>query len=330
MITRVGESSSRAATTRRVASMPSSSGMRMSISTTSGFSRRGHVDRLHAVDGLADHVDVVLGVEDHPEAGADERLVVGDHDAHAHALASSGSRGAPAASAASPRLAAAAVPRPRTRRRAAGRRAGRRRSRARARACRRARGRRSRRAAAAAVAVVGDRQHAARRSPRAHAHLGVAAAVLERVGQRLLHDAVGGEVDAGRQLAPLAGHVQLDRQPGRAAALDQRAELVQRRLRRRARRPRRRRAARRAGGASPPAPRGRCARSAPRRRSRAAGRASRMRRAPPAWMTIVRDRVGDDVVHLARDPAALLGDRARRRRPRAARGRPARPRAARR
>ncbi len=40
MITRVGESSSRAATTRRVASMPSSSGMRMSISTTSGFSRR--------------------------------------------------------------------------------------------------------------------------------------------------------------------------------------------------------------------------------------------------------------------------------------------------
>ena len=115
-----------------------------------GLQPARHVDRLHAVDGLADHLDVVLGVEDHLEAGADERLVVGDHDAHAHAVASSGSRGRGGGQRRLD-LALQRQPcaRPRSRRRAAGRRAARRRSRARARACRRARGRRSRRAASA-------------------------------------------------------------------------------------------------------------------------------------------------------------------------------------
>ena len=37
--------------------------MRMSISTTSGRSRRGHRDRLVAVGRFADDLDVVLGVE---------------------------------------------------------------------------------------------------------------------------------------------------------------------------------------------------------------------------------------------------------------------------
>ena len=49
-------------------------------------------DRLGAVGGLADDLDVVAGVEDHAEAAAHERLVVGDQDADAHGAASSGSR----------------------------------------------------------------------------------------------------------------------------------------------------------------------------------------------------------------------------------------------
>ena len=57
--------------------------MRMSIRTTSGFRRLGLLDGVEAVGGLADHVEVVLGVEDHAEPGADQRLVVGDQQAHA-------------------------------------------------------------------------------------------------------------------------------------------------------------------------------------------------------------------------------------------------------
>ena len=45
----------------------------------------GLVDRLAPVRGLADDLEVLLGVEDHAEARADERLVVGDEDADAHA-----------------------------------------------------------------------------------------------------------------------------------------------------------------------------------------------------------------------------------------------------
>jgi hypothetical protein len=40
----------------------------------------GQFDRLHAVDRLADDLDVVLGLEDQPEAAADQGLVVGDQD----------------------------------------------------------------------------------------------------------------------------------------------------------------------------------------------------------------------------------------------------------
>ncbi len=43
---------------------------------------RGH--RLAPVGGLAHHLDVGLGVEDHPEPGADELLIVGYEDADAH------------------------------------------------------------------------------------------------------------------------------------------------------------------------------------------------------------------------------------------------------
>ena len=54
--------------------------MRMSISTTSGRSARDEGEGGGAVVGLAHDLDVVLGVEQHPEAGPHERLVVGQHD----------------------------------------------------------------------------------------------------------------------------------------------------------------------------------------------------------------------------------------------------------
>ena len=53
--------------------------------TRSGWSRRAAWTRLLAVDRLADDLEVVLGVDEHPQAGADEVLVVGDEDADAHA-----------------------------------------------------------------------------------------------------------------------------------------------------------------------------------------------------------------------------------------------------
>ena len=56
--------------------------------------------------------------------------------------------------------------------------------------------------------------------------------MLERVRQRLLHDPVGGQVDARRQLAALALDRQLDRKPRVAHLRDERLELSERRLRR--------------------------------------------------------------------------------------------------
>ena len=62
---------------RRVASRPSTPGIRMSIKITSGRSARARSTRLLPVDRLADHLDVRGRLEQHPEAGADQRLVVG-------------------------------------------------------------------------------------------------------------------------------------------------------------------------------------------------------------------------------------------------------------
>ena len=56
----------------------------MSINTTVGWKRAALLDGLDAVLGLGDHVDVLLAGEEHPEAGADHRLVVGDEDADRH------------------------------------------------------------------------------------------------------------------------------------------------------------------------------------------------------------------------------------------------------
>ena len=55
--------------------------MRMSISTTVGWKRAAWLTASSAVGGLRDHLEVLLAGEEHPEAGADHRLVVGDEDA---------------------------------------------------------------------------------------------------------------------------------------------------------------------------------------------------------------------------------------------------------
>ena len=129
--------------------------------------------------GLADHVDVVLRVEDHAEAGPHERLVVDDEDPD---------HGAP------PRRERARDPR--SRRRARPGLELRRRRRRRVRACRRGRGRRRRRAGAASApsSLISSSSRVglvARRRPRR-----ARAGVLEHVGERLLDDAVRRQVDA--------------------------------------------------------------------------------------------------------------------------------------
>ena len=61
-------------------------GIRMSIRHTSGRMPRAQRDRLCAVRGLADDLDVGLRVEDHAQPRAHEVLVVGDEHAHVHAV----------------------------------------------------------------------------------------------------------------------------------------------------------------------------------------------------------------------------------------------------
>ncbi len=77
-------SSRPSATISRVASMPFITGICTSMSTTSGSRRRVSVDRLGAVAGLADHLDVVLRLEDEAQAGAHQLLVVGQHQLDGH------------------------------------------------------------------------------------------------------------------------------------------------------------------------------------------------------------------------------------------------------
>ena len=59
-------------------------GMRMSISTTSARVRAHQRDRLRAVGRLADHLEVVGASRSAPEAGPDQRLVVGEHHPDGH------------------------------------------------------------------------------------------------------------------------------------------------------------------------------------------------------------------------------------------------------
>ena len=69
---------------RRVASIPFMPGMRTSISTTCGKQTLAQLDRFRSVGGFVDDLDLFLGVENHPEAVADERLIVAEQDADRH------------------------------------------------------------------------------------------------------------------------------------------------------------------------------------------------------------------------------------------------------
>ena len=76
---------------RRVASRPSTPGIRMSISTTSGRCRATTSTASRPSGRLGDDLDVVLGVEQRPEPGAQQCLVVDQHDAdHRSSRASDG------------------------------------------------------------------------------------------------------------------------------------------------------------------------------------------------------------------------------------------------
>ncbi len=82
------------ATICRVASMPSRSGIRTSISTTSGRWVRVFATACRPVAASADHLDVVGPLEQRPEPGPNERLVVGQQYADRHGSMSYRSSGA--------------------------------------------------------------------------------------------------------------------------------------------------------------------------------------------------------------------------------------------
>ena len=61
--------------------MPSMTGIRMSMSTTSGCGRCGELDAVAPSPASPDELEVGLGVDQHPDAGAEQRLVVDERDA---------------------------------------------------------------------------------------------------------------------------------------------------------------------------------------------------------------------------------------------------------
>jgi len=75
-----------ACTIRRVASSPSTLGMRMFHQRHVGLEAPNGRDRLLAVGGLGDDVDVRLRLQQGAKARADHRLVVGDDDPDAHGV----------------------------------------------------------------------------------------------------------------------------------------------------------------------------------------------------------------------------------------------------
>ena len=212
MSTRGPASPSRAAI-RRVASMPSISGMRMSMRTTSGVEPARAVDGLRAVGALAHDLHVLLGVEDHPEAGADQRLVVHEQHADAHAGTSCGSW-----SSSPPGTSGRVGSRARTAKPPSGPRPGlhdapvHRGALAHAHEPVAAAGAAQLVVVARPLAVVLDAQHELVRLVRDRDAGARARRVLERVGERLLDDPVRGQVDPGRQLDGVAGHAQLHAQ----------------------------------------------------------------------------------------------------------------------
>ena len=166
-------------------------------------------DRVGAVDRLAGDLEVVGGVQDHPEAGAHQRLVVGHHDPDRHGgssmrdLARGPRTRRPARADVSSVPAEDPDPLPHAAEPVADPRLG--------------RGARARRRATSIT----------RRSARVverHACVG-RAGVLERVRERLLDHAVRGQVGSRRQFPWSARTDDLGREAGGPHRLDQRAEL---------------------------------------------------------------------------------------------------------
>ena len=246
-------------------------------------------DGFGAVRRLARDLDPGLGREDHAEARAHERLVIGEQDADQRSLSygsaartekpplvagagrefAAHDRG-PLAQPDEPVAGAAALP--------------------------------------PAAAVVDDLElNGIETVGDAHTRAS-RPCVLERVRQRLLNDPVGRQVDAWRQLDRLSLDIDLDRQTRRAELLGQvrRPARAMAAVHGRARR--RSHAAVRAGAASPREPARLCARS--RRRRRGIRGIVLEHAAPSARLhDDDRNRVGDDVVQLASNPLTLLADR---------------------
>ena len=206
MSTRAGRLS---AASRRVASIPSIVGIRTSISDDVRRERLEPTDRVGPVDRLADDLDVVLRIQDHPEPGTHQRLVVGDQHPDRR-VAHAGSEGRRARRRNPPPgrgPASSSPPNSWTRSRMPDQPvpAG----------CLRVLGR--------SGAVVGDLELervrvVANDDPGART-----ARVPERVGQRFLHDAVRGQIDAGRERSRRTLDDRLDRQargPHRVEELD--------------------------------------------------------------------------------------------------------------
>ena len=210
-----------------------------------------------------------------------------------------------------PRRAAAARA-PRSRRRSAGRSRGRRRTARRARASRPGRGRPAGPSPFDARAVVGDLDVELALAV-AHSHARVrGACVLQGVRQRLLHDPVRRQVDARRDRALVALDPQLDRHARLAHLLDEVAEVAQARLRRE----------RELVVGAPqhpeqPAHLGHRGAAGGLDRREHLARLRPLVAERPALGARLHDHdrevVRDDVVQLARDPRALLGDREPRR-----------------
>src|SRR6478736_2805719 len=78
---------------------------------------------------------------------------------------------------------------------------------------------------AAAAVVVNVDLHGAVHAQHAHVGCHVGSGMLERVGERLLHDPVGGQLDARRQAVGVARHLEIDRHARRAHLCSQLLQL---------------------------------------------------------------------------------------------------------
>ena len=245
-------------------------GIRMSIRTTSGRCSAAARRARLPVAGLGDDLDVVLQVEDHPQSLADHRLVVGDQHPDRHGAGSPDGQDGGDPEAAARRRAdveGAAVeggPLPHADQAVA----------------------RVRPPVRPRPSSVTSIRSAAGAVVEPDAGTG-GAGVPAGVGERLLHDPVGGELHAQGPGPPGSPDtVDLDRQADVGGLADQVGEPAQRGLRRRRRRRRRPCAAPRAGGASRRAPAGRCPGRGAAAATAASGERASISSAASAWTTM--------------------------------------------